>query len=440
MEIKYRLSGDIFFLDYMKNGLLLSLKELIKLGIINFKKKRKNKNKRLQKIEAFEKGLNTSVPFNPQTKRYADFVGSTAPPQFAPYTDNLRLRDSNENFNTRLMEYKNEIASQKLLLNDQQARQQALEKDVDVGRKIIMRELMPKPYKPGYMIDDPIDISQTFGSDIFQPQTRQETRDVQPPSISQTPRSVTEEDFFASDFEGLTAKPSQLQQETPRSVTEEDFFASDFEPQVLPPLKQPLMQSDSGEEIQKVGYKFPTVKKSKKPKKSMPLPIYEYSSSSEEDTIPVIPYAPFVKQPKRLIRQKTLYEEDDSEDAPSPKASKQRATPSEGLTASAGGGGEGANAPKRQIPPSLLSPLNISSSKTRPTKVELQQWRKWYLKLGLKDDNVLQANKRSEYKTTITKKLLEDYKSLRGEKDPNVLNSNDPQIIYKAILNKISGI
>ena len=100
----------------MKNGLLLTLKQLIKLGVINFKKKkRKNKNKRLQQIEAFENALNTSVPVNPQTRRYADFVGSGAPPQFQPNTDALRLRDSNDIFNTRLLEYKNDLVDQKLL-------------------------------------------------------------------------------------------------------------------------------------------------------------------------------------------------------------------------------------------------------------------------------------------------------------------------------------
>ncbi len=71
----------------MKNGLLLTLKQLIKLGVIKLKKKRKNKNKRLQQIDAFEKGLTNAVPFNPQNKRYSDFVGSSSPPQMMPYTD-----------------------------------------------------------------------------------------------------------------------------------------------------------------------------------------------------------------------------------------------------------------------------------------------------------------------------------------------------------------
>jgi hypothetical protein len=67
MEIKYKSAIYIFFLEYMKNGLLLTLKQLIKLGIIKFKKKRRdrrplasgsgssrNKSKMIEK-DAFEK-------------------------------------------------------------------------------------------------------------------------------------------------------------------------------------------------------------------------------------------------------------------------------------------------------------------------------------------------------------------------------------------------
>ena len=55
--------------DYVKNGLLLTLKQLIKLGVINFKKrKRRNKSKlaKTKQMDAFEKEISSSVPFNPQ--------------------------------------------------------------------------------------------------------------------------------------------------------------------------------------------------------------------------------------------------------------------------------------------------------------------------------------------------------------------------------------
>ena len=160
----------------MKNGLLLTLKQLIKLGVIKLKKKRKNKNKRLQQIDAFEKGITNAVPFNPQNKRYSDFVGSSTPPQMTPYTDNLRLRDSNDNFNTRLLEYKNDLTSQQQIINEQQTKHKELVDDVDAGRQWIMRELRPVSYDygtSGYAYDDDIIVSQTSGSDSFEPQTRQ---------------------------------------------------------------------------------------------------------------------------------------------------------------------------------------------------------------------------------------------------------------------------
>jgi len=172
----------ILLIEYiMKNGLLLTLKQLIKLGVINFKKKkRRNRNKsKLREKDAFEKGLNSSVPFNPQTRRYADFVGSTAPPQMTPYTDNLRLRDSNDNFNTRLLEYKKDLVDQKLLLNEHEQRQSALENDVDVAKHNIMRDLNQLNYygkNGGFAYDDDIIVPQTSGSNSFEPQTRQPTR------------------------------------------------------------------------------------------------------------------------------------------------------------------------------------------------------------------------------------------------------------------------
>jgi hypothetical protein len=140
---------------------------LIKLGVIKIKKRRKNKNKRLQQIDAFEKGITNAIPFNPQNKRYSDFIASSSAPQMMPYTDNLRLRDANDNFNTRLLEYKNDLTGQKLLLNDQQEKQRELENDVDIGRQIIMRELRSVSYDygpSGFSYDDNIVINQSIES------------------------------------------------------------------------------------------------------------------------------------------------------------------------------------------------------------------------------------------------------------------------------------
>jgi hypothetical protein len=41
---------------------------------------------------------------------------------------------------------------------------------------------------------------------------------------------------------------------------------------------------------------------------------------------------------------------------------------------------------------------------------------------------------------TIVSKLLDDYKKMRGNKDPSILRSKDPRIIYKAIKQRLSGL
>jgi hypothetical protein len=205
----------------MKNGLLLTLKQLIKLGVIKLKKKRKNKNKRLKQIDAFEKGVSNAVPFNPQNKRYSDFVGSSSPPQMMPYTDNLRLRDSNENFNTRLLEYKNDLTSQQQLINEQQIKQKVLEDDIDTKSKIIMREIArPITYDhtydygtSGFAYDDDIVVSQTEGSDSFEPQTRrehslQETRSLQPHTAQSTRYSAIQD--YEDEDEGIISREELL--------------------------------------------------------------------------------------------------------------------------------------------------------------------------------------------------------------------------------------
>ena len=116
----------------MRNGLLLTLKELIKLGIIKLKKRRKNKNKRLQQIEAFEKAVNDAVPINPQNKRY--LYPPPASSSFQVNSDALRVRDDNARLNVQMIENKNDMENQKKMINEQQIRYKELANDIDIGR------------------------------------------------------------------------------------------------------------------------------------------------------------------------------------------------------------------------------------------------------------------------------------------------------------------
>ncbi len=36
--------------------------------------------------------------------------------------------------------------------------------------------------------------------------------------------------------------------------------------------------------------------------------------------------------------------------------------------------------------------------------------------------------------------MLDEYKKLRGEKDPSILKAKDPRVIYKAITQRLSGV
>ena len=381
----------------MKNGLLLTLKQLIKLGVIKLKKRRRNKNKRLQQIEAFEKGITNAVPFNPQNRRYSDFVGSSSPPQMMPYTDNLRLRDSNDNFNTRLLEYKNDLTTQKLLLNDQQEKQRELENDVDIERQIIMRELRPVTYDygtTGFSYDDDIVVSQTDGSDSFEPQTRQPTRysaiqDYEDEGIItraelyRQKRAEEEErrqrESFQSPFKDNLAK-------------EENFAEDDSEPIGKDFGLLTQASDDEAEAEQSTPQNVPTRDKEKKKTK----PTFIRETEETEDQVP--------QQNEEL---------------------KPMNFPNVAV-------------PKHDNYP--FSPEKIPYAKTKPSVAELAQWKEWYLQLGLKDPSILKMNTRSSYIKPIQAKLLDEYKKLRGDKDPSILRSKDPRIIYKAVKQRLAGL
>jgi hypothetical protein len=384
----------------MKNGLLLTLKQLIKLGVIKLKKRRKNKNKRLQQIEAFEKGVSDAVPFNPQNKRYSNFVGSSTPPQMMPYTDNLRLRDSNDNFNTRLLEYKNDLTGQKLLLNDQQEKQRELENDVDIGRQIIMRELRPVSYDygpSGFSYDDNIVISQTDGSETFEPQTRQQPHTAQPTRYSAI------QDY---EEEGIISRAEELMRRK-REEENAQSFQSPFKDNLA---KEENFAEDDSEPIGK------------------PFKLSTQASDDEAETEQLTPQNPTIRIKENKKHRSTLIDrKEDNQDKISESNEDVKSM----------------NFPKEPVPKHdnfPFSPERIPYAKSKPTVAELEQWKEWYLQMGLKDPSILQMNTRSSYIKPIQAKLLDEYKKLRGNKDPSILRSKDPRIIYKAIKQRLAGL
>jgi hypothetical protein len=120
----------------MKESLLSTLKELVKLGVINLKKKNK-KNKRKKQytntvknlVPDKEKDPFQKEPFNPidiygmGPKRYKNYYHPPMMqpmPNFQQNTDALRLRDENRDLQTRIMELKNKRSTNKQLFIDEQ--------------------------------------------------------------------------------------------------------------------------------------------------------------------------------------------------------------------------------------------------------------------------------------------------------------------------------
>ena len=168
----------------MKNGLLLTLKELIKLGVIKIKKRRRRRG-----LSITKKIIQSQLPSVQQgmgEQKYNAFVTTSSPNPVA-YSDALRLRDENRNFDTRLLEYKNQQQEQKLLLEDQQQHQQQLQQRQQQIQNVITQGIpiinnLAMRLRSGFTDDDNVDVTETFGSDNFKTQ-----QDIADPELRQMP-------------------------------------------------------------------------------------------------------------------------------------------------------------------------------------------------------------------------------------------------------------
>lgn len=431
----------------MRNGLLLTLKELIKLGIIKLKKRRKNKNKRLQQIEAFEKAVNDAVPINPQNKRYKYSYPEPVSSSFQVNSDALRVRDDNARLNVQMIENKNYMENQQKLIDDQQLRFKELEYDVDVGRQYLRKY-------GGFSFNDNIGtIPSTDGSDSFDAQTRQEPRSFIPQTI-ESPRSsiwshpplqdYKEQTLYETPFKDVLAK-------------EEDFAQDDTELIGGPFRTQP---SDDEEEEKFIEDNPIIIKNKMKGSKLLP----NGKLLLQDGTIGVeLEDGTFIPEKKSTITHPSGTER------PSGHPS---GIETKGLTET-----KGLNIvlkkkikenikskPQTDVPlgqkteeDSELKPMNfpnipvprhnnypfkpekIPYAKSKPSVSELEQWKEFYLTERLNDPLVLEMNTRSGYIKPLLAKLLDDYKKIRGEKDPNILKSKDPREVFKAIKQRVSG-
>ena len=217
----------------MKSGLLLTLKELIKLGVIKIKKKRRKRG-----LSTTKKSIQAQLPPVQQSmgqQKYDAFVTTSAPNPQA-YSDALRLRDENRNFDTRLLEYKNQQQQQKLLLDNQQQLQQRLQQIQDQQEQYIITQGIPavqnllartsaieaQRASKGFVEDDNVDVIKVNGSDDFKtqqdiadpelrempqaPQSRQPLTPLQQPGMSS---DEMYQDINQSIEKALTPKPPQ---------------------------------------------------------------------------------------------------------------------------------------------------------------------------------------------------------------------------------------
>jgi len=154
----------------MAKGLTLTLNDLIKLGVIKFKRRKGRKGHKIKyKIE--NSTASTLRQPSDHLRGYATI--NNMPPIMNPYTDNLRLRDANDNFNTRLLEYKNQLHDEKLKTDDFMDRSKVAYNYLlhSVDRFGIDTSQLPIERRLGYDTSDSIDVADT--STDFQPQISQ---------------------------------------------------------------------------------------------------------------------------------------------------------------------------------------------------------------------------------------------------------------------------
>jgi len=194
----------------MKNGLLLTLKELIKLGVIKIKKRRRRRGLSTTKksIQAQQPSVQQSMGQN----KYNAFVTTSAPNPQA-YSDALRLRDENNNFNTRLLEYKNQQQEQK-------QEQQQLSKTIDTGMSYILNDIVGKissANEPlfekgrvlGYYDDDNIDTAETFGSENFKTQQDIADPELREPQELKSILKTPEKQFVEDEKDTIGDEPTR---------------------------------------------------------------------------------------------------------------------------------------------------------------------------------------------------------------------------------------
>jgi hypothetical protein len=239
-------------------------------------------------------------------------------------------------------------------------------------------------------------ITKEYGSDSFEPQTRKST---------QSARYSAIQDY---EDEGILTREEELLRRK-REEQNAKSFESPFKDNLA---KEENFAEDDSEPIDK------------------PFGLLAQPSDDEGEAEQSTPQNPTIRRinENKKYRPTFIESKEDNEEKVTQQNEEEKAS---------------MNFPKVPVPKHEnfpFSPEKIPYAKTKPSVSELAQWKEWYLQLGLKDPSILKMNTRSSYIKPIQAKLIDDYQKLRGNKDPSILRSKDPRIIYKAIKQRLSGV
>lgn len=155
-----------------ENGLVLTLKELIDLGIIKIKRKRK-RSKKLNKRKKIENATTDNVvrSSSDHMKGFSAFGNATT---LNPNSDVRQLSIANDANNSRFTELKNQLATERekndlFIENTKGAFGYVLNNMTQKDRFANTLPYTPTP-RVGFVPDDSIDITETKGDDTFEPQ------------------------------------------------------------------------------------------------------------------------------------------------------------------------------------------------------------------------------------------------------------------------------
>jgi hypothetical protein len=251
-----------------ENGLLLTLKELIDLGIIKSKRKRSKKGKKGKKgKKLIQESSNFVIKNDSNVKSTSDQMkGYVLNQPFSafgnattqiPNTDYRELRDRTDALNSRLIENRSNLETNAGKTNAfiEQAKQgyNYLLNYIPENNRFDILEEEKRPSYSGFDINDDIDVTETHGDDFFKPQVNYE-----PPAeasftafeasnpLQEEPRKSTRLSDFFGKRDVLKpptreVKPKEtvpLKETIPlKSTRLEDFFGSKQQKEVTP--KQP---------------------------------------------------------------------------------------------------------------------------------------------------------------------------------------------------------